>query len=67
MKLTVEEIKAIPTGGAIARKFDNGKEAFSASNTVQYVKRTHTRPDGKTYRCSINWEAQEFIVRVVDQ
>lgn len=66
MKITVDEIKAIPAGGSITRKFSAGKEAYSAANTVQYVKRTHKRPDGKTYKCSTNWELQEFTVRVVD-
>ena len=51
MKITVDEIKAIPEGGSITRRFNAGKEAYSAANTVQYVKRTHRRPDGKTYRC----------------
>lgn len=66
MKLTVDEIKAIPDGGSITRKFDSGKEAYSAANTVQYVKRAYERPDGKTYKVSTNWDKQELTVRVVD-
>ena len=66
MKLTVDEIKAIPVGGSITRRFNAGKEAYSAANTVQYVKRTHRRPDGKTYRCKTDWDKQEFKVMVVD-
>lgn len=66
MKITVDEIKAIPPGGSITRKFDNGKEAYSAANTVQYVKKAHPRPDGKTYRVSTDWDKQEVTVKVVD-
>lgn len=66
MKITVDEIKAIPEGGSITRKFALGKEAYSAANTVQYVKRVHKRPDGKTYSCSTDWDKQEFTVKVVD-
>lgn len=65
-RITVDEIESIPDGGSITRKFDAGKEAYSVANTVQYVKRTYKRPDGKTYKCSTDWERQEITVRVVD-
>lgn len=65
MKLTVDEIKAIPDGGSITRKFAAGKEAYSAANTVQYVKKAYPRADGKTYRCTTNWDEQTFTVAVV--
>lgn len=65
MKLSVSEIRAIPEGGAITRKFTSGKEAFSVSNTVQYVKKVYPRSDGNTYKCSTDWDKQEITVKVV--
>lgn len=66
MKITVDEIRAIPPGGSITRKFDYGKEAFSAANTVQYVKKVYPRQDGKTYCVSTDWENQKITISVVD-
>ena len=66
MKVTVEDIKNIPTNGILQVKLENNSACVSARNTVQYVKNVHPREDGKNYSVSTNWKTHTVTIKVVD-
>lgn len=66
MKVTVEDIKKIPTNGALQVKLEDNAACISARNTVQYVKNVYPRADRKTYSVSTDWKTHTVTIKVVD-
>lgn len=66
MKVTVEDIKKIPTNGVLQVKLENNAACVSARNTVQYVKNVYPRTDGKTYKVNTDWKTHTVTISVID-
>lgn len=66
MKVTVEDVKKIPTNGVLQVKLEDNASCISARNTVQYVKNVYLREDGKSYSVSTDWKTHIITIKVVD-
>lgn len=66
MRVTVEDVKKIPSNGVLQVKLEDNAACVSARNTVQYVKNVYPREDGKTYSVSTDWNTHVATIKVVD-
>lgn len=66
MKVTVEDIKRIPTNGILQVKLESNASCISARNTVQYVKNVYPRADEKTYKVNTDWKTHTVTIKVVE-
>lgn len=65
MKVTAEDIKAIPPGEHRVFRLESPKALNSAQVMVTYVRYTYPNPAIEAYKCKKDWAKNEITVTAI--
>ncbi len=65
MRVTAEDIKAIPSGEQRVFQCESPKAMNSAQAMTAYVRRTYPNPTIERYKCYKNWDNNEITITAI--